>query len=495
MPTKEGCKYKFIWKIENFSHCFQKTGEEIESPMFTVEHLSKCKWALEVFPKGKRESSSQSLSLRLKIKEPEDGLETITIGFSFEILDAYGVALSNSISRQRVTFNQRGPRSGVICQNFFSLDKLEDEMKSWTNDTLTLQCCINGQAIQSTNFETGCEVRTQIGMDRCEFKWDIKTPQFLPLSESIRFTLPNVAQFEISLNDPDEYIEISLRCLERGNSLSRPVTFRMIFLNQDGIEICSRKESYSFKCTDNENWNFPSFVTKEQVKSKTNGVVHYDFSLICVASVPNGTVTSKIERYFYRSVHPVEKMVAENSPSVLQNDFRGLFVSKKYSDIKLRVDNDVFLAHRSVLAARSPVFTAMFDQEMSEAKTGIVDIVDIDGKTLNLFLEYLYTESISAMDYEIAKLLLVVADKYQVQSLKDECLSFLKSTISVENVCEVVNIASMVNEDMLKRTAINYVKTNAPKILTSPDWLNWIREHSDLASEILSELSLALGNA
>ena len=45
--------------------------------------------------------------------------------------------------------------------------------------------------------------------------------------------------------------------------------------------------------------------------------------------------------------------------------------------------------------SRSAVFDRMFDQNMKEAQTGTVDIVDVDPDTLKRMLEFIYTGKVS----------------------------------------------------------------------------------------------------
>ncbi len=58
---------------------------------------------------------------------------------------------------------------------------------------------------------------------------------------------------------------------------------------------------------------------------------------------------------------------------VLAHDLGALWDSKDYTDCLLHVGRRTFPAHKAILAARSPVFAAMFGhEEMVEAKNGEV---------------------------------------------------------------------------------------------------------------------------
>ena len=53
---------------------------------------------------------------------------------------------------------------------------------------------------------------------------------------------------------------------------------------------------------------------------------------------------------------------------------------------------------------------------MREAKTGVVVLQDIEGKTMEKLLEFIYTGKIEEMDDQLERLL-YAADKYEVQDL------------------------------------------------------------------------------
>jgi hypothetical protein len=67
----------------------------------------------------------------------------------------------------------------------------------------------------------------------------------------------------------------------------------------------------------------------------------------------------------------------------------------------------------------------MFTSGMKEQATGVVEITDVDAKTMKAFVEYLHTESVENLS-EVALELFKCADKYMVDGLK---VSYLKVDI------------------------------------------------------------------
>ena len=95
----------------------------------------------------------------------------------------------------------------------------------------------------------------------------------------------------------------------------------------------------------------------------------------------------------------------------LAADFNLLRINSKLTDIVLRVNGQDFPAHKLILAARSPVFLAMFSHsELSENQDIVVDIPDIGAEVMERLLAFVYCGNIDRVD-KVAPELLVAADK------------------------------------------------------------------------------------
>lgn len=87
------------------------------------------------------------------------------------------------------------------------------------------------------------------------------------------------------------------------------------------------------------------------------------------------------------------------------------------SDVSLLLaDGKQFNAHKAILAARSPVFGAMFEHEMEERKNGRVEILDVESDVFKEMLQFIYTGKSSKLD-QMAPELLAAADKVSTETL------------------------------------------------------------------------------
>ncbi|KAG8193872.1 hypothetical protein JTE90_011432 [Oedothorax gibbosus] len=94
----------------------------------------------------------------------------------------------------------------------------------------------------------------------------------------------------------------------------------------------------------------------------------------------------------------------------LRIDLLQLYRDGTFSDATINTDGKSFSAHRSILAARSPVFRAMFEKdEMSEGRSGVVKIDDVDSETVDRMLVFLYGDSLQGLEWgEAASLYLIL---------------------------------------------------------------------------------------
>ena len=161
-----------------------------------------------------------------------------------------------------------------------------------------------------------------------------------------------------------------------------------------------------------------------------------------------------------------------------------MFESAENSDITLKCGDDTISAHRCVLAARSEVFSAMFRHEMAEKSKGVVNIDDIKYDDLYKLLQYMYSCKLDGLTTELALRLYEVADKYAVETLKEECSLYLQKNLSTCNVCDVFIMADSHGDTNLKCFVICFLLANK-NFLASAAWKEFCKRHALLANEVL----------
>ncbi|XWS25072.1 hypothetical protein CRYUN_Cryun27aG0039600 [Craigia yunnanensis] len=124
---------------------------------------------------------------------------------------------------------------------------------------------------------------------------------------------------------------------------------------------------------------------------------------------------------------------------------------------------DPILAHKAILANRSPVFKAMLENEMEESKTGIIKITDASNDAVRALVNFMYTAE-ALLDEKMGCALLELAEKYMVKHLKEYCEKFLSSQLDWENSLKRYVFAHQQNAKQLLQSALALILDNMDKL-------------------------------
>lgn len=109
-----------------------------------------------------------------------------------------------------------------------------------------------------------------------------------------------------------------------------------------------------------------------------------------------------------------------------------LFNKPDFSDLRLAVGDVQYYAHRLILCAASDVFSKMLGSNWSESQCSELVLHEDENCTaiFQQFLFYLYSGSIMISEAHVVPLFML-ADKYNVKLLYDECVKVIKNGLKV----------------------------------------------------------------
>ena len=120
----------------------------------------------------------------------------------------------------------------------------------------------------------------------------------------------------------------------------------------------------------------------------------------------------------------------------------------EFIDVYLKVGEEVFSAHRIVLAASSDYFHAMFAHGMKESNQEVIELKDesISAAALKIVLDSIYSGDLQVNDENIFDVL-VAADHLQVTSVVQQCCDYLQTQFvqlrfDVQTYCQICTIAN-----------------------------------------------------
>ena len=99
---------------------------------------------------------------------------------------------------------------------------------------------------------------------------------------------------------------------------------------------------------------------------------------------------------------------AFNQSVVFVSDIASLLSNPLFADVIFSIDGKEFKAHKNILAARSPVFKRMLQDDSK--KKARIDLVNVDPVVFEALLNFIYTGDISPVE-RYASELLMLADK------------------------------------------------------------------------------------
>uniref|UniRef100_A0A914HFR4 BTB domain-containing protein n=1 Tax=Globodera rostochiensis TaxID=31243 RepID=A0A914HFR4_GLORO len=190
----------------------------------------------------------------------------------------------------------------------------------------------------------------------------------------------------------------------------------------------------------------------------------------------------------------INQAMPEPRPSELAKDLESMFGENRHTDFTIfcrgegKEKQRELMAHKIVLAARSPVFSAMLEPHTEEAQKSEVYYEDIDFEVMREMLFYMYSGR-SPMLQQMALDLLAVADRFQLIGLKEMADQVLRAGLSTDNVCRNLVLADMHNALDLKTDALRFIAQYSNNVIMTDGWAEMVKEHPRLVTEVVAAMS------
>ena len=156
----------------------------------------------------------------------------------------------------------------------------------------------------------------------------------------------------------------------------------------------------------------------------------------------------------------------------------------EFIDVRLKVGEDEFAAHRIVLAANSDYFHAMFAHGMKESNQEVIELKDenISAAAMKIVMDSIYSGEINVNDENVFEVL-TAADHLQVATVVEQCCKYLiQLRFDVQTYCRVIMFADQHSLKGLKEATERKMASMYKEICDKEEFL------SDMNADVLSAL-------
>ncbi|KAJ4818291.1 BTB/POZ and MATH domain-containing protein 2 [Rhynchospora pubera] len=243
----------------------------------------------------------------------------------------------------------------------------------------------------------------------------------------------------------------------RSTATNVRVKITLTLLSQTGGTPFIRSSSTAVILNCNQSWECQYFVERHKFEA-SEYLKDDSFTIQCTVTVmecSNLKKTNCKARPF-----PVQ-------PSNLHQHLISLLERGDGTDVSFKVSGVTFDAHRCVLAARSPVFMAELFGPMKGKVNDSIEIKEMEPSIFKSMLHFIYSDSLPELEevngdkdasIALAQHLLVAADRYGLERLKQLCEMKLYEFIDANNLAITLTLAEQHNCAELKATCLEFIK-------------------------------------
>lgn len=202
--------------------------------------------------------------------------------------------------------------------------------------------------------------------------------------------------------------------------------------------------------------------------------------------LPGGCLTllSTLQAKIFLHCRPVDEQVVLTVSSYVHDLWQG-----EFSDFKIQARGEIFKVHKLILAANSPVFAAMFNDEMEENLKGEMAIEHFAPESIKEFLAFVYLREIPKTCFNAVDLF-AMSIEYQVNELAAIIQWFIIGEVNVENASEMFKVGVQYDNKHIKEAAFQAIekffdKKLPEELMESVESMTEILEAKDKLNEIL----------
>ncbi|GFY66466.1 hypothetical protein TNIN_111681 [Trichonephila inaurata madagascariensis] len=491
------------WKVERFSFCPQTTGEKFSTGQFTSQKLGNTAWQVHLYPRGTEDANYISCFLERK-DDGNVGPRDISVKVEFSLVTSEGLLCKETVKSEEYCFS-KGTTFGF--KHFMKRDDVFGNQAIYLlKDMLTLRCRMRKCApqIRQSYVKVRTIVDAHIPVILIPLKMFDKGPRkvIFPVSTKAEKDIllltvwvekdkvledPKQSKGKKADNTSDSTVHIDFTKKRPISPLY--VSCHVKVVNNENDLPLEHSAMHMYGESPKETWNFPRFL---KTSNLPEDMVQSN-SLILQFNI---NVCDENFQTYLEDLTPATFTNIWNHRT-LKYDFIKLLKSGLYSDAKLKIRDEFFPVHRSILGIRSPVFKKLFEEHASVEGTSdgkhqefVLELTDVDGDTLKRMLDYFYSDELDVEDCASCLSLYASAHRYDFPPLKLECFDFLSVHMSVKEAFTALPLAKELDDRDLKLLASNVIADNHEYALLTDEWMQFAETEHELMIHILQHIRL-----
>nr|XP_042126360.1 speckle-type POZ protein-like [Peromyscus maniculatus bairdii] len=258
--------------------------------------------------------------------------------------------------------------------------------------------------------------------------------------------------------------------------------FQFWIINDEGDKTETMRSLKAFKFMPGHGCGFKKYILRDFLLSHAPRLLPHDqLTLLCIVSKVQDSV----------SISDWNRKPGIQVPScTLADELGELWENSQFTNCCLVVAGQEFRAHKAILAARSPVFRAMFQQDMEESRKNRIEIPDLEPQVFKAMMDFIYTGKAPDLD-SMTDALLAAADKYGLESLKVMCEVALFRDLSVENAAHTLFLADLHSSGQLKTQTLDFITAHVSEVSETSGWKAMVGSCPHLVAEAQRYLASA----
>ncbi|XP_052587420.1 speckle-type POZ protein-like [Peromyscus californicus insignis] len=333
---------------------------------------------------------------------------------------------------------------------------------------------------------------TQISLQKSSYMWTISNFRFIVEEITESFRSPT---FSIGANDnwclrlypkgidevSADYLSVNLLLLSCPKSHVW-AKFQFWIISAEGEKMQTMRSPRAFRFMSGLGYGFKKYILRDFLLSHAPHLLPDDqLTLLCKVSVVQDSFSISDQN---------RKPGIQVPRCTLADELGELWENSRFTDCCLVVAGQEFQAHKAILAARSPVFRAMFEHDMEESRKNRFEIPDLEPQVFKAMMGFIYTGKTPDLD-SMADVLLAAADKYGLERLKVMCEDALCRDLSVENAAQTLVLADLRSSEQLKTQALDFITAHASEVCETSGWKAMVGSYPHLVSEAYCSLASA----